>query len=760
MYHPGPPAPYGPLSRYLPPLADGVAAEWLRQAGLAPGAWLIDPFGASPRLVVQAARAGYRVLTAANNPIARFLIELHADPPAADTLRTALAELSASQKAGERLEPHLRALYTTPCAACGQLVEAEAFIWEREPNSSTPRLAGRRYTCPACQTAGVYPATPYDLEQAARFANPSLHQARALERVAAIDDPDRGYVEEALNAYLPRAVYVLFTLVNQLDRLPAARLRGVSALLLAAFDQGNVLWPDPPGRLRPRQLSSPTRFYEKNLWRALEQAVDDWPVGLAASGPAVCVAWPEQPPESGGVCLFEGRMKNLDAGEEAPRIRAMLTALPRPNMAYWTLSALWAGWLWGRPAAAAFKPVLRRRRYDWAWHVEALFSAFESLGPRLAPNLPCLAFMGEAEAGFVSAALLAASTAGFSLHSLALRQREAQLQIEWRSPQAGAPLQPWPLSEQKLSSTLQLAVEAYLAQRGEPAPYLPIHIAAFEALLGAGCLPALTPAELVEAMQLIEKNLERILNASSRFVHYPPGTRLVESGLWGLLPAKDPAAPFKPPAALPLADRVEMEVVRALQKHTDLTLNELDERICAIFTGLFTPDLELISECAQSYSPPAETPVLQIGASDQPAARRRDLQEITALLRRLGEQLGFRVDAQEGENNRQVVWRSGENPAFIFYPIASAIISPALLHTPLPDGAQGVVVLPGSRAGLAAYKIRRDPRLPIALEAGRRLIKFRHLRRLAQDPTLTADSFATLLSSDPLDNEAGQLTMF
>ena len=32
-------------------------------------------------------------------------------------------------RAGERLEPHIRSLYTTECANCGRSIMAEAFIW-------------------------------------------------------------------------------------------------------------------------------------------------------------------------------------------------------------------------------------------------------------------------------------------------------------------------------------------------------------------------------------------------------------------------------------------------------------------------------------------------------------------------------------------------------------------------------------------------------------------------------------------------------
>lgn len=79
------PVDVGPLSRFLPALEDGTISGWLSRQTLA-GTWLLDPFGFSPKLVLEAARSGYRVLVTANNPITRFLLEIFANPPPKRTL--------------------------------------------------------------------------------------------------------------------------------------------------------------------------------------------------------------------------------------------------------------------------------------------------------------------------------------------------------------------------------------------------------------------------------------------------------------------------------------------------------------------------------------------------------------------------------------------------------------------------------------------------------------------------------------------------
>jgi hypothetical protein len=51
------PAAPEPLARYLPPVTQGVVSAWLGQHVPA-GTWVLDPFGASPIVAIEAARAG------------------------------------------------------------------------------------------------------------------------------------------------------------------------------------------------------------------------------------------------------------------------------------------------------------------------------------------------------------------------------------------------------------------------------------------------------------------------------------------------------------------------------------------------------------------------------------------------------------------------------------------------------------------------------------------------------------------------------
>ncbi|MGB7876190.1 MAG: hypothetical protein WBL25_17540, partial [Anaerolineales bacterium] len=139
----------GPLARFLPPLEDSVVSAWLEE-NVEPGGWLLDPFGTAPRISLEAARAGYRVLVAANNPITRFILEMGTASLPESEFKAALADLAVSRKGEEKLEDHLQSLYLTACTSCTQEVPAEAFLWrkgEKEP-------FGRVFECKECGESG------------------------------------------------------------------------------------------------------------------------------------------------------------------------------------------------------------------------------------------------------------------------------------------------------------------------------------------------------------------------------------------------------------------------------------------------------------------------------------------------------------------------------------------------------------------------------------------------------------------------------
>jgi hypothetical protein len=63
----------------------------------------------------------------------------------------------------------------------------------------------------------------------------------------------------------------------------------------------------------------------------------------------------------------------------------------------------------------------------------------------------------------------------------------------------------------------------------------------------------------------------------------------------------------------------------------------------------------------------------------------------------------------------------------MFFLFASSMIGRFVYSPPAIPVSKCILVLPGSRAGLLAYKLQRDPRLAEAAGSGWRFLKFRHV---------------------------------
>lgn len=766
-YIPGSPAKISePLARFLSPIPNGIVERWLGQLNITSTAsrWLIDPFGVSPRLVVEAARCGWRVLVSAHNPVMRFLLEMAAHPPSEGDFKAGLAELASSTKGQERMEPHLRGLYTVNCQGCGIKVEVEAYLWEK--GALTP--FGALYTCEECNLSGEHPINPFEAERASSFATSGLHHARALERVAPGDDPDRIHAEEALSVYLPRAVYTLFTMINKLDglALSGTRKKAMQALLLRACDQGNTLWAYPTQRERPRQLTTPPRFRENNIWRVMEISIAAWQSLLA---PVPLTIWPEIPPEEGGICLFEGPLRELSNRllQQEPKsleFSAVLAAIPRPNQAFWTLSALWSGWLWGKEAVAPFKSVLRRRRYDWSWHHIALQAAFENLAQLLADGTPVLALSGEIEAGLLTATISAAENSDFHLDGMALNEDQLQVHMHRRT-------QKIPVAGVDAGKAVSQAIQAYLLRNGQPAPFLRVWAAGLAGLAETGVLsPASTEAaeeRAAENFNFTNSLIRDVLTYRGGLLRYGSGESL-ETSYWWL---RDEPKILE--NEHPLADRLEIAVVKYLTKNPGCSLQEIEAMLLPMFTGLLTPELEWIQIICESYAVQElpDSGRWQMRSEDDPSSRRSELELVNQQLDTLAGLLGYTQRA-----GFPLVWCDQFGlESYWFYPIASAVFANILLgkgETLATTPQKSLVVIPGGRANLVAYKLKQDPRLkrltqPAATQTGDdavgptgwRFLKWRHLRWLVDNINQMQQPLDILLQQDPLTLDTQQMRL-
>jgi len=476
----------------------------------------------------------------------------------------------------------------------------------------------------------------------------------------------------------------------------------------------------------------------------LERGLSRW---TEKSSGVVLQSWPNQPPESGGICIFEGRLKDFaeEVKKEIP-FKTVIGSLPRPNQAFWTLSALWAGWLWGREAVEPYKPALHRRRYDWAWNATALNAAFTHLFDMLHLGTPFFALLSEPEPSSLTSALTAASAAGLDLTSIALRTQHDPIQLFWTSGEH-LKRQPNPADIEEVRE----AIHAHLMERGEPASYLHVHAAGLTSLAISHALKQ-KDQDFDEALRGTQSLLQTALEDDPRFVHHSSGES-VDTGLWGL--SASTMAPANGGAARreSLSDRVEVAVVTFLQKNPDSIFLEIEQDLYPRLPGLFTPSQAMIYAVLTSYAN-RQSGAWKLRPEDLASARRDELNHVAGLIETIGRRMGYTTRKQE----KNYLWERDGTLERAFYILASALIRRALAETSYPPG-QTVIVIPGGRAALAAYKIQRDPSLAAHLRTVQ-VVKYRLLRTLAELPTLTRETFEEQVAGDPLEKSKSQMTLF
>ncbi len=730
-----------PLDRFLPECPPGVISSWLKD--LAPGnSWVLDPFGSTPLTSIHAAKAGYRVLAAVNNPLLAFELQMLCQPPQRSDYQAALADLAASRRGDVSLETLIRSFYLTTCATCGREIQANGFIWKRNEKSPYARM----YTCPHCGDSGVHPSTESDIERLnpLQRAEP-LHRARALEKAIRpdMDEDERDNVEEALKNYTVRSLVVIFNLLNKLDAYSSSMSskRMLQALLLPVLDAGTNLWPWPETSETPHLLQAPAEFVEKNLWMELEAAVDRW---HSASATIEFTHWPALPQDA-GICVYPGRTRELHNEGHDLDFTAVTCCLPRPNQAFWTLSALWSAWVWGKETSAHYSGVLGRRRFDWHWHARALHSTLEAVNHTTKISTPILGLVSNATPGFVLAATSAASAANCLLKGFACKSETGEVQFLWATnDQTLRPI------EGSLQNTIRQTIRNTFMALGQPTSYLQPFLATMGALAKANLLPTsdekLTPEKLNE----IQKSFSSILLEKTFVHHFDSVAQEIEPGRWFLENQEN--------CAEPLDDRVEREIVRILLDRGSIRLPDLQNILYSVLPGVLTPDDEILRACLESYADFNFTDgSWHIKPGETPEERKSELSQMRDFLRKTAKRLGY-----QSSGDQPIIWqtRKQEEPIYRFFLGASAIFQSYACPS-VVEQTQSVYVFPGSRSSLIQHKLNQNPSLREMTRNEWHFLKFRYLESLANRPELNQELWMMLLDGDPLSSEKDtQLSIF
>lgn len=736
-----------PLQRFLPPIRSGMMSAMLERTPPADG-WLLDPFGSHPGLALEIASSGRPLMVASNNPILAFALKVMAANHSLDLAQSAIAALASSRKGGEPLERHIRSMYETECPRCSAIIQADGYIWKKGEKLPVSRLL----RCPECALSGEFPITPMDENSLRGIGNDSLHRARALDRIIQPGDPIEQAVRELLAFYQPRPLYVLFTIINRIEMLELStdQREILSALALTLCDQASSLWAYPSSRSRPRQLTAAAQYREFNLWKVLEDSLRLWCQRLPAR--VELTRWPDIP-AGNGICLFPNRIRDLMPLEDEIHFRGVAAAFPRPIQALWALSALWSGWLWGRQAVAPLRNALDRKRYDWAWHSAALDQAVTAIARNAAEHLPIYALAAEMSPGLALSIFTALQKANIDLTGLAYSESEEMLQLTGKfDRKARKPGKP-------LDSIFPEAVELELEERGGPSRYQTLLVKALSSALKENTpLPQPTRTPQGGQAETLQQRLQRLISDPTRFIRLGSQAADPESGWWWL---RKPA----PDAQTHLDERVEMAVVKALQKQLEISEDKLYQTLCAAFPGTLTPDLEFVQAILESYGQQEDSANWRLNPHENPRQRTTDLQEIRTALKQIAGQLGLRSEifkTAPGNAHETCLWTdsSGE-PSYLFYISASACVQADLLQPqPVPIN-RCITVIPGGRSQLISLRLARDPRLAQLAAQGWRFVKFRQVRSLAEIGDLSLKGLEAAFAKDPpTQQESEQLSLF
>ncbi len=695
----------------MPPAVARAAIEQHTQAGDV----ILDPFCAGVGVIRAALDLKRRVIAASFNPINVLAI--------AATLwthdaRAAFTHLADQRKGDARLQDHVLGLYTTACPTCERPATAQHFVWDRDQNAPDEK----RVRCAACGES-IGPIDQADLTRLQRFTSRGLPFWSLHGRATyGPQHEDAERVGEVIDAYTLRAQDAFNDILLKFQALTPDDQRALRPALLATLNACTSLHTPDESRY-PSGLKPPARFVEKNVWLELEHQVAQLslpPSGFPSIARAATLADLFASTEP-AVCLLTAPARELIKQLPPQSVQLVVTHPPLPRPGFWALSTVWAAWLWGAEHIDHLLPLLSRKRTNWDWQWRALAAALKALQPALRDETR------------IAMSFTCDETA---LNSVALSAAGAQHVIEHAAcdPFDGVRLT---LQHAGAASQIDLAQTArhVLRARDEPTAWPVLHTALIAAWSRTEAASRLTHAPDGEPSPVTQlRDLVKAALAEAGAVEIEPHT-------WWL--------PSDQTGEMSLADRVEQTVIDLLRAQAKWRATDLLEEVYRRFADHLTPDRALVATAIHSYAEEPLDDALQLRAEDQPASRAVEMQEMSDLLVKIGQRLGYEARDEKQRAKVRVVWSKAGHHVFSFLVQTTAEIE-ALLR-----GSAGVLVIPGGRATLLQHKLAREARLH---DTAWRVLKFSALRQAAQHEDLSEEVFHLAFGlQPPIDQPATQM---
>jgi hypothetical protein len=714
-----------PLQRFLPTIPSGIFQTWLHE-NIDPSRWLIDPFGSSPFLPLEAQKNGSNILVVCNNPILQLYLEVLATAPREKDFHNALSIFAKEKHQIERLETHLKSLYITKCPNCTQLIPAKGFIWIKNTAVPTSKLIYCKY----CGTEGEFPITEDDIHQLDNIGKDVLYRTLAIQR-ANINPQTLSGTEDVINTYTARALYFLMSIINRMDRIrmDVFHKNLLYALLIHALDLGNSIWSWPTSRTRPKQINIPAQYIEHNLWHVLEDGISLW---TQQEQPVPFTIWPVLP-EKPGICLYKGRITGLENIEELLGYlpSTAITIFPRPNQAFWSLSTVWSGWLFGRKAAIPMKSGLERKRFDWYWFSKAIHQSLLDVSTTLDRDAKIFGLIPDNETGFTTAVLTSAAHAGFALDGIAMRGEHDIIQCVWKKQRS-----PSNTVSPKNQAPISRDIHTLFDLNNEPIEAQTLYTAILADQVQNPCNQSTEHSRPYFAIKNIQQDIITLMKDPKTFEHYPATSNISDHELFWLTGEIETSRET-------ITDQVENAVFEILsQEATNCTLDTIDIEICRRFSGLLTPDRPYLKTCLQAYGSELPEKLGSYRVAEEVMNFDSELHAVKNVLEKTGQMLGFTLI-----NRNDIAWHDDAlgQTVFHFHLIQNACISKLVFSQIKNGAARQIIVYPDRLLALMTYKLGNNPRLSTACTGFGKVITLSQIIRFFENRNITLQDFNQML---------------
>jgi hypothetical protein len=719
------------LDRFLPPCFENGIDDLLNNY-CQPGDMLFDPFGSHPLFPLLAAKQGYTVLVNSHNPIINTMMRTFALSPSVADFNKGLADFSSLKRGEEFLEQHLKSLYETKCPICNEITPATAFLWQKNESAPYKKII----SCVRCHNTGEYDIDAYDISILEKIGTARLHHSRALSSVVDPNHENYAEIEQMLDIFPLRSLYTIINMSNRIKgtmKNPQSQ-QLLTALLINFCDYGNALWDPENANFRPKQINLPSVYKEYNPWLLIGEWIQAW---KQFDSPIPYTIWPEFPDKAnGGICLMPFRLKDsIPLIKDLP-LKAIIGLVPRPSNAFWTLSAIWSGWIYGKSAVQDMLFAFTRKRYDWKWHANALSAGFKWINQSLADTIPRILQIPELSPGFLSAIYAAAHEADWYPESTTFNSDDQNMFSVWKRD----------LHRRNVPVNFFENIQTIIQEINEPVPYMYLH---HRICLETVLQPFNHLNTEFHGFQNIQENIERVLINNPTLKRVNEKTKEKKSGYWWL------KSVWTFNNRLTYSEVLENETFECFQHQEIVNEQEFFQYAAGFFPGSFSPPRELMQDCLQAYGYATKENFWHISEMDQPEKRQEIIRDIVNHLCQLGKELNFDVE----KTIEKVLWKR-ENKIYRFHIIKTGICSP---YMPLKESENEItaIIFPGSKSKLVHYRLEHDPRYQQAAEHCY-LIKFRHILRLFGEQTHTnLDLFLQSLREDqPGLQDMRQMTLF